>query len=78
MSERRMAVPTYRELCARTDAPPGSSWGIFGADDEIGAVNFLTEDRVLAGARCITRGAVFTLDEHLAETARAPVAVCAN
>jgi hypothetical protein len=56
------AVPTYAELCARTDAPPGSSWGLFGKGDEIGALNFLTAHCVLAAARCVTRGAVFTLD----------------
>jgi len=26
-------VPTYAELLARTDAPPGSSWSLFGAGD---------------------------------------------
>jgi hypothetical protein len=62
MNAGRLPIPTYRELCERTDAPPGSSWGVFGTGDEIGAVNMLTAERVLAGARCIVRGAVFTLD----------------
>ena len=34
--------PSYSELLQRSDAPPGSSWGLFGKDDEIGMVNFIT------------------------------------
>lgn len=55
-------VPDYAALCARTDAPPGSSWGVFGADDELGTINFLTPERVVAAARCVRRGTVFNLD----------------
>ena len=39
---RRDGLPSYADLLARTDAPPGSSWGIFGADDDLGTLNFLT------------------------------------
>src|SRR5437764_4758414 len=53
------------ELLERTDAPAGSAWGLFGADDELGAVNFLSPERVLAGTRCVRRGAVFSLDYPL-------------
>jgi len=28
----------------RKDAPADSNWGVFGNDDEVGCVNFLTED----------------------------------
>jgi len=55
-------MQTYKELLARTDAPAGSAWGLFGADDELGTINLLTPDRVLAGSRCVRRGAVFNLD----------------
>jgi kynurenine formamidase len=55
-------IPSYRELLARTDAPAGSCWGVFGEGDELGAVNFLTPDRVRAAAAAVRRGAVFSLD----------------
>jgi kynurenine formamidase len=66
-------LPSYRELPVRDGAPPGSSWGLWGDDDDIGALNLLTDERTLAAARTITRGAVFPLclplhelDPHLA------------
>ncbi|WP_344417730.1 cyclase family protein [Pseudonocardia ailaonensis] len=55
-------VPSYAELLARTDAPAGSSWYVFGPDDELGTVNFATPERVAAAARGIRRGATFNLD----------------
>jgi hypothetical protein len=53
---------SYDELLARKDAPAGSNWGLFGESDELGMVNVLTSERVLAGARCVQRGASFNLD----------------
>lgn len=55
-------LPSYAELCEREDAPKGSNWGIFGADDQLGAINFLTPERIAAAARLVRRGAVFSLD----------------
>jgi kynurenine formamidase len=66
-------VPSYGELWSRTDAPAGSAWGLFGAGDELGAVNLLTHERVLAGIRSVTRGDVFTLDYPLDRFAGAPL-----
>ncbi|MGH7988408.1 MAG: cyclase family protein [Candidatus Binataceae bacterium] len=37
------------------------NWGRWGANDEIGALNFLTSDEVLRGARAIRQGKVFML-----------------
>jgi kynurenine formamidase len=56
------AFPTYRELLARTDAPPGSAWGVFGPDDELGTLNHLTPERVRDGMACVRHGAVINLD----------------
>lgn len=53
---------SYDELLNRTDAPAGSAWGLFGERDDIGTVNFLTPERVVAAARLVRRGAVFNLD----------------
>jgi len=57
-----VTIPSYAELLARTDAPRGSSWGVFGAEDEFGMLNFLTPERVVAATKCVRRGAVFNLD----------------
>lgn len=54
--------PSYADLQRRTDAPPGSAWGMFGTDDELGTVNWLTPQRVRRGAACVRRGAIFNLD----------------
>ena len=47
------ALPSYRELLLRTDAPAGSAWGIFGKDDEVGTVNFITPECVKYAARLV-------------------------
>ena len=55
-------VPTYAELPVVDGAPPRSSWGVFGRDDQIGTLNFLTPERRLAALRGVRRGVVFGLD----------------
>lgn len=56
------SLPSYAELSEREDAPKGSSWGLFGEDDQLGAVNFLTPERVAAAAKLVRSGKVFRLD----------------
>ena len=56
------SLPTYAQLSEREDAPKGSNWGLFGKDDQIGTINFLTPERVAAAAKLVRRGAVFPLD----------------
>jgi len=56
------ALPTYRELLARTDAPPGTSWGLFGADDELGTLNLITAEHARASAALVRTGEVFSLN----------------
>ena len=55
-------LPTYAELSEREDAPRGSNWGLFGDDDQLGTINFLTPGRVAAAAKLARKGAVFSLD----------------
>jgi kynurenine formamidase len=43
-------------------APPDSNWGVFGDDDEVGCVNFLTEDGIIEAAKLVRKGKVFRLD----------------
>ena len=62
-----MHLPDYRDLPVRVGAPPGSSWGLWGDDDELGTLNLLTDERRLAAAAEIRRGAVFPLGLPLEE-----------
>jgi kynurenine formamidase len=55
-------IPTYDELLARTDAPAGSAWGLWGADDQLGTLNLLTPDRVVRAAGLVRTGRRFNLD----------------
>jgi kynurenine formamidase len=55
-------IPSFADLEARTDRPAGTSWGVFGDDDELGTMNLLTADRVRDAATLVRRGAVFSLN----------------
>lgn len=55
-------VPKFSQLPIRKNAPADSNWGVFGDDDEVGCVNFLTEDGVVAAAQLVRKGKVFRLD----------------
>jgi hypothetical protein len=55
-------LPSYHDLPVRSDAPPRSSWGLWGDDDRLGALNLLTRERVVAAADEIRTGSVFPLD----------------
>ena len=44
-----------------TNRPPGSNWGDFGDDDELGRINLLTPERVVAAVREVQAGKVFCL-----------------
>ncbi len=46
----------------RPDAPPGSSWGLWGDDDQLGTLNLLTDERTHRAAELIQRGSVFPLN----------------
>jgi kynurenine formamidase len=44
-----------------TQRPPGSTWGDWGEDDELGRINLLTPEKVLQGVREVTAGISFCL-----------------
>ena len=44
-----------------TRRPPGSTWGDWGADDELGRLNLLTPEKVLQGIAEVKEGKVFCL-----------------
>jgi len=54
--------PTYDELLARTDAPPGSSWGLWPDPQVLGCLNRITPERRLRAAGLVQTGEVFALD----------------
>jgi kynurenine formamidase len=41
--------------------PPGSNWGEFGEDDELGRINLLTQQKVLQGVQEVSEGKAFSL-----------------
>jgi len=55
-------IPRFSELPIKKGAPPDSNWGVFGDDDEIGCLNFLTPEGVVQAARLVQKGRVFRLD----------------
>ncbi|XNL79548.1 LLM class flavin-dependent oxidoreductase [Actinomadura madurae] len=65
-------IPTYKELLERQDAPPGSSWGIFGENDQLGTLNFLGPGQVRDAVGLVRRGEVFNLDYPLNTFVPAP------
>lgn len=58
-------IPSYQELVARTDAPGGSAWGVFGSPDDLGMLNFLSPERTVDAASLIRTGEAFGLDYAL-------------
>jgi kynurenine formamidase len=55
-------LPKFSELPVKPGAPPESNWGVFGDADEIGTLNFLTEEGVLEAVKLVRKGKVFRLD----------------
>ncbi|MGH6989141.1 MAG: cyclase family protein [Stellaceae bacterium] len=58
-------LPKFADLPVLADAPPDSSWGVFGDKDELGCLNFLTPDGIVAAARLVKKGKVFRLDARV-------------
>ena len=56
-----MPLPSYDELPVNETLKMRHSWGVFGADDQLGTINLLTPERVQAAASEIQRGQLFNL-----------------
>ena len=65
-------VPLYKDLPIRADLPRGFAWGVFGEDDQVGCLNFLTPERTRAATACIRTGKVFPLNWDLNLPKRGP------
>jgi kynurenine formamidase len=55
-------IPKFAQLPVKPDAPPQSTWGVFGDDDQLGCLNFLTPQGIVDAARLVRKGSVFRLD----------------
>jgi kynurenine formamidase len=60
-----MKIPTFEDLPIRKDLPADCSWGVFGDDDALGCLNFLTPAGVVEAARLVQSGKVFRLDARV-------------
>ncbi len=69
MTDTQPSVPDLTDLLA--DSP--SNWGKWGADDEVGSLNYLGPEQVLAAARLVTSGKTFTLQRLIGDPKGDPV-----
>ena len=58
-------IPSFDQLPVKEGAPPESSWGVFGDDDQLGCLNFLTPQGVVDAAQLVQTGKVFRLDAKI-------------
>ena len=58
----KQSLPDYDDLSTRADAPPGSAWGVFGDDDEVGCLNLITRPAVVEAASLVRKGTIFSLN----------------
>lgn len=66
MSDARLArESSYDDLLARTDAPPGSAWGLFDAASERGLADLAGPAEVQAALTEVRDGTAFGLDHAL-------------
>jgi hypothetical protein len=54
--------PPFDELPLDKEGPPGNAWGLYGFDDELGALNMITPATVKAAAQEIQTGDRVSLD----------------
>ena len=55
-------LPTYDELLSRQDAPPGSSWGLWGQGDVLGCLNLIDRAATARGVASVLSHDVFALN----------------
>lgn len=69
MSEPAPTAPYLGDLLK--DSP--SNWGKWGPDDEVGSLNYLGPEQVLAAAKLVTSGKTFTLQRLIGDPKGDPV-----
>lgn len=63
-------VPTFAELPTLDGSTERHSWGVFGDGDELGCLNFLTDERVAAASALIRSGERISLNLPIGTPAR--------
>ena len=58
-------LPSFNQLPVRKGAPAESSWGVFGDNDALGCLNFLTPEGIVEAAGLVKTGKVFRLDARI-------------
>lgn len=64
-----MSWPTYAALPVLEGTTERHCWGVFGEDDELGCLNFITPDTTARAFRSVRRGVSVNLDLPLTEPA---------
>jgi hypothetical protein len=67
-------TPPFESLPLQKDGPRGNAWGLFGANDELGMLNRLTPENILAATKEIVHGIRVCTDWALDQ----PKAPCFN
>jgi hypothetical protein len=57
--------PPFQDLPLDKNGPPGNAWGLYGTNDELGALNMITPSAVKAAAQEIQTGDRVSLDWYL-------------
>ncbi len=56
-----MDLPSYNELPVFEKTGERHAWGVFGAGDQLGTINLLTPERVVAASKLVRTGRVINL-----------------
>jgi hypothetical protein len=51
MALNENGIPRFEDLPLQKGDPPHSAWGLYGRNDELGTLNRLTDERVVAAAK---------------------------
>jgi kynurenine formamidase len=68
----RSDLPDFKDLPVSPTAPPNSAWGLWGAGDQIGTLNLLTDARTLNAINEVRSGRVINLNLPIDEPWRPP------
>ena len=65
-------VPNYRDLPLVPDTDERHAWDVFGHDDNLGTINYLSQDHVLESMKLVKTGKMINLDLPLNQPYRPP------
>ncbi|KAI8149020.1 hypothetical protein BJV82DRAFT_505496 [Fennellomyces sp. T-0311] len=58
-------IPSYDELPIDPKYPANVAWGVFGEEDNLGTLNFISQENVAKASQNVKKGAVFSLNWNL-------------